>query len=164
MKTTLAKLIACLALTGTTVAIAAPNVITLADANTMGQANVAIDKSLATLDVDEIEGKDILDATGRQLGDVDEVVTSKNNQTMAVIGLEDSDKEVAVPLSSLSLSADGKNLTTRLSKTELMAMPDYDPMDMQSVEEEVLVFVTPVPPALVNGRGFFYTKKSCHHR
>ena len=122
MKTTLATVIACLALTGTTATLAADP----------GQTASA---AVAALDVDEIEGKDILDSTGRQLGDVDEVVKGSNNQTMAVIGLEDSDKEVAVPLDKLSLSADGKNLITRLSRTELQALPDYDPMDMQSVDE-----------------------------
>ena len=133
MKTTLAKMMACLALTGTAVAMAAPAMIVAE--NTMGQVSNPIDKSISTMDVDEIEGKDILDSTGRQLGDVDEVVTSKTNEAMAVIGLEDSDKEVAVPLSKIALSADGKNLTTRLSRTELLAMPDYDPMDMRSADE-----------------------------
>ena len=136
MKTALARMIACLALTGTTVALAAGNEATQGGSSAMRHASgQTIEKSLASLDVNDIEGKDILDSTGRQLGDVDEVVTSKSNQTMAVIGLEDSDKEVAVPLNKLSLATDGRRLTTQLTRAELLAMPDYDPMDMESVDE-----------------------------
>jgi sporulation protein YlmC with PRC-barrel domain len=132
MNTTLAKLIAGLALTGTTVAMAASDVTT----GTMGQTSRQVtEASIATMDVDDIEGKDILDSSGTQLGDVDEIVVNKAKQSMAVIGLEDSNKEVAVPLSKLALSGDGKNLVTRLTKAELLALPDYDPLDMESVEE-----------------------------
>lgn len=132
MKTTLAKMIACLALTGTTAAMAAGNDTTGAMGQTSRQVTEA---SIASMDVDDIEGKDILDSSGSQLGDVDEVVVNKSNQTMAVIGLEDSDKEVVVPLHKLALSGDGKNLVTRLTKAELQSMPDYDPLDMKSVDE-----------------------------
>lgn len=132
MKTTLAKMIACLALTGATAAVTAGNEAT----GTMGQTSKQVtDASIATMEIDDIEGKEILDSSGRQLGDVDEVVVNKSNQSMAVIGLEDSAKEVAVPLNKLALSGDGKNLVTRLSKSELEAMPDYDPADMKSVPE-----------------------------
>lgn len=132
MKTTLAKMIACLALTGATAAVTAGNEAT----GTMGQTSRQVtDASIATMEIDDIEGKEILDSSGRQLGDVDEVVVNKSNQTMAVIGLEGSAREVAVPLNKLTLSGDGENLVTRLSKSELEAMPDYDPGDMKSVPE-----------------------------
>jgi ribosomal 30S subunit maturation factor RimM len=85
--------------------------------------------------VDEIEGKDILDAAGKQIGDVDDIVQNSSNQRMAVVGLEDSTKEVAIPLDKISLSADGKNLTTSMTRSELESLPDYDPMDMKSVED-----------------------------
>jgi sporulation protein YlmC with PRC-barrel domain len=132
MKTTLATLIACLALAGATSGIAASNDTTGA----MGQTSRHMTESaIAAVDVDSIEGKDILDSSGSQLGDVDEVVVNKSNQTMAVIGLEDSDKEVVVPLNTLALSGDGKNLVTRLTRAELLALPDYDPLDMQRVDD-----------------------------
>jgi hypothetical protein len=131
MKTTLVKMIGCLVLTGATAATVVPSALAESSASVMPST----DRSLASMDVDKIEGKDLLDKTGKQLGDVDEVVVSKSRQTMAVIGLEDSDKEVAVPLTRLTLSADGKNLVTQLSRAELLAMPDYDPMDMESVDE-----------------------------
>jgi sporulation protein YlmC with PRC-barrel domain len=136
MKTTLVRTIGILVLTGATVAMAAANVKAETPASATGQASQAgTDRALATMDVDKIEGKDVFDSAGKQLGDVDEVVVNKANQTLAVIGLEDSDKEVAVPLSRFTLSADGKNLITQLTKAELLAMPDYDPLDMESIDE-----------------------------
>lgn len=132
MNTTLTKFLACLAMTGTTVAMAAGDATT----GTMGHASTQVSEaSIAAMDIDDIEGKDLLDSSGTQLGDVDEIVVNQSKQTMAVIGLEDSDKEVVVPLNKLALSGDGKNLVTRLTRAELLAMPDYDPLDMESVEE-----------------------------
>jgi sporulation protein YlmC with PRC-barrel domain len=135
MKTNLVKMIGCFVLAGTTVAVVVPNASAEAGASAMSASTQpSKDRSLASMDVDKIEGKDVLDSAGKQLGDVDEVVVNKASQTMAVIGLEDSTKEVAVPLTRLSLSADGKNLITQLSRAELLAMPDYDPNDMKSVD------------------------------
>lgn len=135
MKTTLAKMIACLALTGTAVAMTASAETPQTDTHGNPTASAAVDRSIATMDVDDIEGKDIRDSSGAQLGDVDEVVKGKANQPMAVIGLEDSDREVAVPLSTLAMSSDGKSFTTRMTRAQLLDLPDYDPMDLESIDE-----------------------------
>jgi hypothetical protein len=90
---------------------------------------------LSVLDPDKIEGKDVMDETGHQLGDVDEVVKGKTGEHMAVIGLEDSTKEVVIPLDELKMSADGESLYTMLDRADLEALPDYDPMDLESVDE-----------------------------
>lgn len=92
-------------------------------------------KAIAAMDPDAIEGKDLLDSNGQQLGDVDELVHGSTGEQMAVIGLEDSLKEVVIPLDKLELSADGQNFVTMLTRAELEAMPDYDPMDLESVDE-----------------------------
>ena len=126
MKTTFAKTLACLVLAGSTFVWAEGEPQPGMKTTTGG---------VASMDVDEIEGKDIVDSTGAQLGDIDEVVVNNASQKMAVIGLEDSDKEVAVPLSKLTLASDGKNFVTQLTKSELQALPDYDPMDMKSVDK-----------------------------
>lgn len=81
------------------------------------------------------EGKDIMDSAGNQLGDIDEVVKDKSNRQMVVIDLEDSTKEVVIPIDRVSMSADGNTLTTTMTRKELEALPDYDPMDMESVDE-----------------------------
>jgi ribosomal 30S subunit maturation factor RimM len=85
--------------------------------------------------IDDIEGKDIVDSSGTELGDVDEVVKNKSNQRLLVVGLKDTTKEVAVPMDKFTVSADGKNLTTRMTRAEMLTLPDYDPLDMESVDE-----------------------------
>lgn len=91
--------------------------------------------SLATINPDMIEGKNVMDGSGNELGDIDEVVVDKAKRRMVVIGLNDSMKEVALPISDLMMSADGESFTTTRTRAELEAMPDYDPMDMESAEE-----------------------------
>ena len=100
-----------------------------------GSIALAASPSLSDLHEDDIEGKTILDSTGSLLGDADELVQNKAKEKLVVIGLEDSDKEVAVPIGKFSMSSDGENLTTTMTKGELLALPDYDPMDMESADE-----------------------------
>lgn len=92
--------------------------------------------TLANVDPSEIEGKNVLDKSGQQLGDIDEVVHGNNGEQLVVIGLEDSLREVAVPIEKLEWSADRENFVTMLDRTELEAMPDYDPMDLPEVDDE----------------------------
>ena len=91
--------------------------------------------SMAALNPDELEGKDLYDSAGTQIGDIDEVVIDRTDQHLAVVGLKGSMKEVTIPVSKLSMSADGKTLKTSLTKDQLEALPDYDPMDMKSAPE-----------------------------
>jgi sporulation protein YlmC with PRC-barrel domain len=120
-------MIAGLALVGASVA--------MADSSSYPSAPKTTSSAMATLDPDAIEGKDVMDSSGQQLGDVDEVVEDATNGHMAVIGLENSNKEVAIPVTKLSLSADGKKLSTTMTRAQLEALPDYDPMDKESVPE-----------------------------
>lgn len=112
-----------------------------ADDGTMGSAGQTANdqqSSMSTLDSmnpDELEGVDIYNSDGEEIGDVDEIVKDKNGQRMAVIGLDGDTKEVAVPLSKLTLNSDGDKLMIEMTNKELMALPDYDPMDMESVDE-----------------------------
>lgn len=87
------------------------------------------DASLADAD---LEGKDVVDASGETIGDIDRVVTD-GNERKAIIGLSDSLREVAVPLSELSLAADG-NVSVNLSRDELEAYEDVDPMDYEEAD------------------------------
>jgi len=91
--------------------------------------------TLNSMNPDELEGVDIYNSDGEKIGDVDEIVKGKNGQRMAVIGLDGDTKEVAVPLSKLSMNSDGDKLMIEMTNKELMALPDYDPMDMESVDE-----------------------------
>jgi sporulation protein YlmC with PRC-barrel domain len=91
--------------------------------------------TINSMNPDELEGMDIYNSDGEEIGDVDEIVKDKNGQRMAVIGLDGDTKEVAVPLSKLSMNGDGDKLMIKMTNKELMALPDYDPMDMESVDE-----------------------------
>jgi len=91
--------------------------------------------TLNSMNPDELEGVDIYNSDGEKIGDVDEIVKGKNGQRMAVIGLDGDTKEVAVPLSKLSMNSDGDKLMIEMTNKQLMALPDYDPMDMESVDE-----------------------------
>jgi len=92
-------------------------------------------KSLDSMNPDELEGMNIYNSKDEQIGGIDEIVKGKNGQHMAVIGLEGDTKEVVVPLSALSKSGNGDKLMIKMSREELMELPDYDPMDMESVDE-----------------------------
>ena len=78
---------------------------------------------------------DIYDSSDKKIGDVDEIVVDKAGKRMAVIGLEDDTKEVAVPLDRFTMSSDNEKLKVNMTRKELMTLPDYDPMDMESAEE-----------------------------
>ena len=119
-------LIAFLAMAGASVASAG---------NEPKMANHQSQASLTALDPDTIEGKDVVDSNGQQLGDVDELVHGNTGEKMAVIGLKDSLKEVVIPLDELKMSADGSKLITMLDRADLEALADYDPMDLPSVDD-----------------------------
>jgi hypothetical protein len=89
----------------------------------------------AALNPDMLKGKNVFDSAGKQLGDIDNIVKDKTDKHMAVIGLEHSAKEVVIPVNKLSMAADGKNLTTTLTREQLEALPDYDPGDMKKVKD-----------------------------
>jgi|GEM_PF-1833131 len=91
--------------------------------------------SLEAMDPDDLEGMDIYDSSNKKIGDVDEIVVNKSGKKMAVIGLEDDTKEVAVSLDRLTRSSDKEKLSIDMTRKELMTLPDYDPMDMESAEE-----------------------------
>ncbi len=91
--------------------------------------------ALNTMDPDKLEGMDIFDSANEQIGDVDEVVVDKDGKRMIVIGLEDDMKEVVVPLDELTMGPNEDRLMIKMTRDELMALPDYDPMDMESADE-----------------------------
>ncbi len=101
-----------------------------------GEAEYAdVSAPLAAMAVDDIEGLIVNGAGGQKLGDVDEVVIDRNHQKMVVIGLNDSTREVVVPLSRFHLTGKGKILSSDLTMADLAGAPDYDPGDMTSADE-----------------------------
>jgi sporulation protein YlmC with PRC-barrel domain len=112
--------------------------------STLGVSPLASAEGDAALRLDgmkisEIEGKAVLTNTGEKVGDVSDVVyDDTGSNKLVIVGLDGAvgagAKEVAIPLSRLSLSQDGKQLATNLTRPEIEAMPDVDPGDYQKVE------------------------------
>ncbi|MEH6562901.1 MAG: PRC-barrel domain-containing protein [Marinobacter sp.] len=128
-------LIAGLTLAGASVVYAADDGKMKSDSKATTTEQHSPQSKLSSMSPDDLEGMDIYNDSKEEIGDIDEIVKDKSGQHMAVIGLKDSMKEVAVPLDTLSMSSDGETLTTDMSQKELLALPDYDPMDMESVDE-----------------------------
>jgi len=78
--------------------------------------------------VSDIEGDEVIDSSGAVVGEVDRVANSKSMEAMVIIGLRDSQKEVAVPLSSVKVAADGK-VSINSTRAQLEAQEDIDPLD-----------------------------------
>jgi len=128
-------LIAGLTLAGASVAYATDDGEMKSDSKATTTEQHSPQGKLSSMNPDDLEGMNIYNDSKEEIGDVDEIVKNKSGQQMAVIGLKGSMKEVAVPLDKLSMSSDGETLTTSMSQKELLALPDYDPMDMESVDE-----------------------------
>lgn len=105
------------------------------DPRSNSETTIHTQSPLAVFNADDIEGKDVVDSAGHELGDIDEVVKDQSNRIMVVIGLTGSLKEVVVPLDKLEMTSDSDTLRISLSRGQLEALPDYDPMDMESVDE-----------------------------
>lgn len=82
----------------------------------------------------DLEGKPVVDSAGMEVGDVDRVAMDGTDKVV-IIGLQDSQKEVAVPVTSVKLTSDGKVATT-LSKTQLESLADIDPTDFTSLNDD----------------------------
>lgn len=128
-------LIAGLTLAGASVVYAADDGEMKSDSKATNTEQHSPQGKLRSMNPDDLEGMNIYNDSKEEIGDVDEIVKNKSGQQMAVIGLKGSMKEVAVQLDELSMSSDGETLTTSMSQKELLALPDYDPMDMESVDE-----------------------------
>jgi sporulation protein YlmC with PRC-barrel domain len=76
-------------------------------------------------------GQDIKNAAGETVGDVESVYVDKNGKISAVIVgvggfLGVGEREVAINWSDITVSNDGKTITTRMTKDQLKAMPAYN--------------------------------------
>jgi len=76
-------------------------------------------------------GQDIRNATGDTVGEVESVYVDKNGKISSVIVgvggfLGVGEREVAINWSDITVSNDGKTVTTPLTKDQLKAMPAYN--------------------------------------
>lgn len=78
---------------------------------------------------DEIVGQDLYTADGTEIGEIDNVVISKDGkQAAAVLGVGGflglGERDVAIPLDQISMGADDR-LTTTMSKERIGALQPY---------------------------------------
>ena len=79
--------------------------------------------------VDNLEDADLIDPTGENIGEVDDVLLGQDGSTMAVsldVGgfLGIGEKNVVIPIDSLTMVEDG--VSVDMTKDELEALPEYD--------------------------------------
>ncbi len=92
--------------------------------------------SVSAVAHDKIEGMSVYDNSGEKVGDVDRVVNHAGQRTV-IIGIDgalgDGAKEIAVPFSSLSLTANHSRIVVDRPAAALRALPDVDPGDFTAL-------------------------------
>ncbi len=100
-----------------------------AAATTSPAATVPADRVLAVgLTARQLEDADIVDASGRELGDVERLVTGPGGElTSLIVEVEDSDPDqfVTLPLNGLAVVQNGndRDLRTNMTWEQLRALP-----------------------------------------
>lgn len=112
--------------TGTGTATTAP-----ADgsAPTATNAGAVVPSSLSGMTVGDLNGTDVIDASGKTIGTIKQVVQGPG-AAEAVIGIGGflglGQYEVALPLRDLSYEAEAEAIAVTLTREELEAKPEYD--------------------------------------
>lgn len=93
----------------------------------------------ASFSADEIIGRDVVNANGEDVGEVNDVVIAKDRDDMfLVVGvggfLGMGEKDVALPLSDLRMSSDNVLLMSEKSEDQLKEMPEYKESDYREYQ------------------------------
>jgi hypothetical protein len=119
-----------IAQTGTTTAPADTTVPMAGDSATDTMAP----QSLSEMTVGDLNGTDVMDANGDNIGKITDVVQG-TNEGEAVLGIGGflgiGRYDVALPLSDLSYNAQDRVISVSLTREELEAMPEYDGTDRE---------------------------------
>lgn len=82
------------------------------------------------VDAQKMIGRELLNASNDKIGSIDSVMLAQDGKVQAVIvniggflGL--GERNVAINWSDISVSADGKRITTALTRDQLKALPEY---------------------------------------
>jgi hypothetical protein len=100
----------------------------------------SVHNPLSIANEDDIHGKPVVDLQGNKVGDADSIwiqpVTQEKVITVDLQGVVgDNNKEIAVPLSAFSLTADGQALQLGYTKEQLQSRPDFDASDYVENED-----------------------------
>ena len=90
---------------------------------------------------DDLEDKKVVSSTGDEIGEVDEIVRGKQDNTLqAVVDvggfLGMGEKEVTIPLSELKLQNDRLVAPQTASKDQLKSQPEYDESQYEEISED----------------------------
>jgi hypothetical protein len=119
-----------IAQTGTTTAPADTTVPMAGDSATDTMAP----QSLSEMTVGDLNGTDVMDANGDNIGKITDVVqgTSEGEAVLGIGGFLGIGRyDVALPLSDLSYNAQDRVISVSLTREELEAMPEYDGTDRE---------------------------------
>jgi hypothetical protein len=111
-------------------ALASPSFATDNDGAATPQTTTAKTEQTTQVDAHKIIGRDLLNASKDKIGTIDSVMLGREGKVQAVIvnvggflGL--GEKNVAIDWADITVSQDGKTITTALSKDQLKALPEY---------------------------------------
>jgi len=111
-------------------AMASPSFATDSGSATTAQPGGTMTMQTTQVDTHKIIGRDLLNASKDKIGTIDSVMLGREGKVQAVIvnvggflGL--GEKNVAIDWADISVSQDGKTITTALTKDQLKALPEY---------------------------------------
>lgn len=105
----------------------------------MGQQAGASGQWYGQMSADELIGRDVVNAKGEQVGDIEDIVMDPQGDAMyAVVSvggfLGMGEKNVALPFDQLRMGADDAILMSEQSEDELKQMPAYEESKYKPVE------------------------------
>lgn len=103
------------------------------------QAGTSGQQWYGQMSADELIGRDVVNANGEQVGDIEDIVMDAQGEAMyAVVSvggfLGMGEKEVALPFDQLRLGADDAILMSEQSEEQLEQMPAYEETRYKPVE------------------------------
>lgn len=108
------------------------------------QAGDEINPTLASMTVGDLLGKDVIEANGETIGEIDYIVVD-GGKLSAVIGIGGflglGEYTVAIPVSELEPSAEDENALklTRWTESELESQPEFDESGVESLPEDMSI-------------------------
>ena len=100
------------------------------------EAEAAAPQNLSEMTVGDLNGTDVVDATGETIGTIKDVVQGPS-EGEAIVGIGGflglGQYEVALPLSDLTYEAEAEAVAVTRTRDELEAQPEYDPAGQESL-------------------------------
>ena len=102
-------------------------------ATTAAVSTTATAKPLGQMRADELIGKDVVNARGDKVGDIEDIVIDNNKAVMAIVSvggfLGMGDKDVAIPFDQLRMNDRNAILMSETSADQLKQLPAYKKTD-----------------------------------